>query len=139
MVENSHHSYYSFNYGNENQEVDFLSFYEYLSTIEIPKGKEIDFRTFEQWIWRYKQSHKIKDTYKIYEEFKGVLTGAIVDKPFLSEQEYLKLGVKQSIFLESEREGIYDLFKRYLAFLDEGNYFNTNILAYHYIPKVKAV
>ncbi len=137
LTENSQNLYYSFGYDNEHQEVEFMSFQEYMSAIEIPQGREIDFRAFEQWIWRFKQSHKVKDAYKVYEEFKGVLTGAVVDKPYLSEAEYLNLGVKQSIFLESERAGIYDLFTRYLTFLDEGIYFDSNILAQQYLGKVQ--
>lgn len=136
LVENSQSLYYSYGYDNPNQEVSFLSFYDYLSTIEIPKGKEIDFRTFEQWIWRFKQSHKIKDAYKVYEEFKGVITGSIVDKPYLSEEDYLNLGVKQSIFLESERPLIYDLFKKYVEYLEEGQYFDSNLFAYQCLEKV---
>ncbi len=137
LVENSQNLYYSFEYDNQNQEVDFLSFSDYMSSIEIPKGKEIDFRAFEQWIWRFKQSHKIKDAYKVYEEFKGVMTGSMVDKPCLSEEEYINLGVKQSIFLDSERPVIYDLFKRYLEFLEEGQYFDSNLFAYQCLEKVK--
>ena len=137
LVENSQSLYYAFDYENEKQEVDFMSFNELLSTIEVPKGKEIDFRVFEQWAWRFKQSHKIKDAYKLYEEFKGVITGTIVDKPYLSEDDYLNLGIKQSIFLASERPAVYDLFTRYLEYLDEGAYFDSNILAYQYLEKAE--
>jgi hypothetical protein len=137
LVENSQNLYYSYNYDNEKQEIDFLSFNEYLNALEIPKGKEIDFRAFEQWIWRFKQSHKVKDAYKIYEEFKGVLTGCVVDKPYLSKEDYLNLGVKQSIFLQEEREMVYDLFSRYLTFLEEGTYYDSNIVAYNYLKKVQ--
>ncbi|MCU0444281.1 MAG: hypothetical protein MUE85_05135 [Microscillaceae bacterium] len=136
LVENSKNLYYSYDYQNDRQEVDFMSFQEYLSSIEVPEGKEIDFRAFEQWIWRFKQSHKIKDAYKIYEEFKGVMTGSIVDKPYLSQSDYLGLGVKQSIFLANERELIYDLFKKYLEFLGEKKYYDSNLIAYEYLPKV---
>lgn len=139
LVENSKNIYYSYDYENEKQEVDFMSFQEYLSTIEVPAGKEIDFRTFEQWIWRFKQSHKIKDAYKIYEEFKGVMTGSIVDKPYLSKEEYLNLGVKQSIFLQEERELVYDVFKKYIDFLNEGKYYDSNLVAFQYLPKIEKI
>ncbi|MDX2303361.1 MAG: 3'-5' exonuclease [Microscillaceae bacterium] len=137
LVENSHNLYYALGYENEKQEVDFMSFNEFLSSIEVPQGKEIDYRAFEQWIWRFKQSHKIKDAYKVYEEFKGVITGAIVDKPHLSKEDYLNLGVKQSIFLDAERPAIYDLFTRYVDFLNEGAYYDSNMLAHQYLSKVK--
>ncbi|TAE72176.1 MAG: hypothetical protein EAZ85_09985 [Bacteroidetes bacterium] len=137
LVENSKNIYYSYDYENEKQEVDFMSFQEYLSSIEVPTGKEIDFRTFEQWIWRFKQSHKIKDAYKIYEEFKGVMTGSIVDKPYLSKEEYLNLGVKQSIFLQEERELVYDVFKKYIDFLQEGKYYDSNLVAFGHLSKIE--
>ena len=67
--------------------------------------KALTFIMFEEWFSRHKVSLPIKDSHKLYEEFKGVITGAPVDKPYLSLDEYLILGVKQSIFLESQRNG----------------------------------
>ncbi|MBC7410754.1 MAG: hypothetical protein H7339_20415, partial [Arcicella sp.] len=128
--------YSSFDYENTKQEVEFLSFFEYLSTIDVPKGKEVDFRSFDQWISRYRQSHKIKDSYKLFEEFKGVLTGSMIDKAYLSLNDYTTLGVKQSIFPVAERALIYDLFSKYLEWLKEGTYFDSNILSYNLLPKI---
>jgi hypothetical protein len=139
LVENASHIYSSFNYENANQEVSFLSFYEYLSGIAMPKGKEADFTSFERWIARYTQSHKIKDAYRIFEEIKGVLTGSVVDKAYLSLQEYLALGVKQSIFSVAERPQVYDLFIKYLDWIATEDYFDSNITAYHLLEKIKPV
>jgi Ankyrin repeats (many copies)/UvrD/REP helicase N-terminal domain len=136
LVENASNLYSSFEYENTKQEVEFLSFFEYLSTIDVPKGKEVDFRSFDQWISRYRQSHKIKDSYKIFEEFKGVITGSMIDKAYLSLDDYTNLGVKQSIFPVVERALIYDLFSKYLEWLKEGTYFDSNILSYHLLPKI---
>jgi hypothetical protein len=136
LVENASNLYSSFEYENTKQEVEFLSFFEYLSTIDVPKGKEVDFRNFDQWISRYRQSHKIKDSYKIFEEFKGVITGSMIDKAYLSLDDYTSLGVKQSIFPVAERALIYDLFSKYLEWLKEGTYFDSNILSYHLLPKI---
>ena len=136
LVENARNLYYSFNYDNSHQDADFLSFAEYLGTIEVPKGQEIDFRAFEQWIWRYKQTYKIKDSYRVFEEFKGVLTGSIINKPHLSKEEYLSLGIKQSIFSASERELIYDLFLKYVAYLAESDYYDSNLVAFKYLERI---
>jgi hypothetical protein len=136
LVENASNLYSSFDYENTKQEVEFLSFFEYLSTIDVPKGKEVDFRSFDQWISRYRQSHKIKDSYKIFEEFKGVITGSMIDKAYLSLDDYTSLGVKQSIFPVAERDLIYDLFSKYLEWLKEGTYFDSNILSYNLLPKI---
>lgn len=137
LAENASLLYHAKDYQNEEQEVVFLSFLEYLSTFDVPKGKEIDFRSFEEWISRYRQSHKIKDAYKIFEEFKGVLTGSMVDKAYLSLPEYLSLGIRQSIFPLSEREQVYELFTNYLEWLKSGEYFDSNLLSYALQERIK--
>lgn len=137
LVENAQAIYYANNFENEKQEVDFLSFTEYLQSIQLPKGKEIHFRIFEQWYERHKQSYKIKETYKLFEEFKGVLTGSITDKAYLSKDDYLNLGVKQSIFLADERVKVYEIFEKYLTFLNAGKYYDTNIVAYNLLNLVQ--
>ena len=137
LAEHSRHLYYSFNYENNKQEVDFLSFKEYLESIAVPEGREINYRVFEGWALRYKQAYKIKDAYKIFEEFKGVITGSIIDKPYLSREEYLSLGVRRSVFTAQERAGIYDLFLKYLDFLKENGYYDSNMVAYRYLERVE--
>ena len=44
--------YYANGYGNDEQQVDFLSFREYLESIHIPDGKEITPRVFASWAAR---------------------------------------------------------------------------------------
>ncbi len=136
LVENSSELYYSFGYDNDKQEIDFLSFAEYLGAIELPMGKEIDFQAFSKWIWRYQQAYKIKDSYKLFEEFKGVLTGTEVEKPYLSEKDYMDLGIRQSVYSKKEREVVYELFTKYLEFLKEGEYYDSNIAAFQRIDQV---
>jgi hypothetical protein len=137
LAENSQSLYYSSGYENSDQEVEFLSFYEYISTIQVPQGREITFKVFDQWVWRYKQAYRIQDTYKVFEEFKGVLTGSVIDKPYLPKEDYLQLGVKQSIFAQQQRESLYELFTKYLDFLAEGRYFDSNIVSWHYLNRVE--
>lgn len=136
LVENAQKIYYSKGYDNPDQSVDFLSFKDYLESIAIPKGKEINFTIFERWYGKYQQTYKFKEPYKLFEEFKGVMTGSVTDEAYLSKEAYLKLGVKQSIFLAEEREKVYDLFEKYLDFLAENEYYDSNMLAYHYLAKV---
>jgi len=139
LVENSRNIYYAHGYDNQKQEIDFLSFQEYLGTIDLPKGREVTYRDFEGWIWRYKQAYKIKDAYKIFEEFKGVMTGSIIDKPYLSKEEYLSLGVRQSVYSQAERTQLYELFLKYLDWLNEGAFFDANISSYERLEKVKPI
>ncbi|MGB3548000.1 MAG: hypothetical protein WBA17_13555, partial [Saprospiraceae bacterium] len=133
LVDNSQNLYYANGYENDKQEVDFLSFRDYLEGVRIPRGKELDYRTFERWYdRRYRNTFKFRDPYKVFEEFKGVLTGSVTDAAFLTRERYLDLGVKQSIFLSDERGRVYDLFEKYLDFLKENDYYDANIVAYEY-------
>lgn len=79
LVENAQTIYYANNYDNPKQEIDFLSFKEYIEMIHLPKGKEITFKDFERWYSRYRNATKIKEDYKLFEEFKGVLTGSVTE------------------------------------------------------------
>ncbi|OFX41745.1 MAG: hypothetical protein A2X03_16710 [Bacteroidetes bacterium GWA2_40_15] len=133
LAENSAQLFYSYNYENENLEVDFLSYREFIETIRIPKGKELDFKTFEIWFSGYRQSTKLKDAHKTFEEFRGVITGLDITKEYLSREDYLALGVKQSIFLATEREMVYNLFEKYLNWLKENNYYDINILSHRWL------
>jgi hypothetical protein len=135
LVKNSRDLYYAHGYENEQQNVDFLSFQEFLESIHVPSGKPVTFRDFANWFSRLPRT-AIKDAHKLFEEFKGVLTGPSVDAAYLSREEYLNLGVKQSIFLQEERAAVYDIFTRYLAFLQENNCYDSNILSHHYLSQI---
>jgi hypothetical protein len=134
LVKHSRDLYFSQHYRNEDQEVDFFSFQEFLESIHVPQGKPIDFHQFAVWFERQRQA-KIKDAHKLFEEFKGVLTGPSVDSAWLSRDDYVALGVKQSIFLESERGLVYDIFERYLQFLTESQLYDDNIISHQYLSR----
>lgn len=133
LAENSAQLFYSYNYENEDLETDFLSYREFIETLRIPEGKELDFKTFEIWFSRNKQATKLKDAHKTFEEFRGVITGLDITKEYLSREDYLALGVKQSIFLAPEREMVYHLFEKYLNWLKENNYYDINILSHQWL------
>jgi superfamily I DNA/RNA helicase len=137
LVENAENLYYAQHYENERQEIDFLSFRDYLASFKIPEGKEIDFRAFEGFYARHRSQVKVKEPYKLFEEFKGVITGAVTDKPYLSSEEYRDLGVKQSVFTREQRPEVYELFKEYLSFLRNEGYYDMNILSHEYLEKVR--
>lgn len=138
LVKNSRDLYYANGYDNDHQEIDFLSFQDYLEGIRIPKGKELDYRTFERWYVRgYQQKFKFKDPYKLFEEFKGVMTGSVTNAAYLSREDYLDLGIKQSIYLATERSKVYDLFEKYLEFLATEDFYDPNIVAYNYLELVE--
>lgn len=135
LVKNSQDLYYAHDYNNGMQQVDFLTFQEFLESIRIPAGRPVSFHDFAAWFTRLPRP-AVKDAHKLFEEFRGVLTGSSIDTAYLSRDAYLNLGVKQSIFLEDERAAVYDIFVRYLAFLQEQNFYDNNILSYQYLQQV---
>ena len=139
LAKNARDLYYANHYENENQEIDFLSFREFLETIQVPAGKEIDFAIFRGWFASHQPFFKFTDAHKLFEEFKGVLTGGLGgDSPYLSRDQYMSLGVKQSIFLQDNRVKAYDLFEKYLNFLRSGTIYDPNIVSHSYLNQCKA-
>ena len=139
LAENARSIFYSHSYEDENQEVTFLSFREFLETMRIPDGKEIRYSILSNWLYRFPRGQRVADAHRLYEEFRGVITGSCIDKPYLSREEYLNLGVRQSIFLDDDRELVYTLFEKYLTFLKENGYYDPNIVAYDYLKDVSPI
>jgi len=137
LVENARDLYYAVNYENERQTVEFLSFQEYLESIRVPAGRAVTFRDFERWFTRYSYGARLKDAHRLFEEFGGVLTGADVQKPYLSREEYLGLGIRRSIFTDEERPLVYDVFLKYLEFLEGNGLYDPNLAAYATLPLVR--
>jgi len=137
LVDNASNLYYSYGYDNELQEADFLSFRDYLALWQKPDGREVDFNLFERWYTHYQHVVKINEPYRVFEEFKGVITGSPVHSAWLSYEEYIALGVKQSIFSLPERERLYPIFTKYLEWMAEENLYDGNILCFEYLQKVK--
>ena len=133
LAENSAQLFYSFNYENEKLETEFLSYREYIETLRMPEGKEVDFKTFEIWFSKNKQASRLQDAHRTFEEFRGVITGLDIKNEHLSRDAYLALGVKQSIFLAQERDLVYNLFVKYLAWLKENNYYDINMLSHRWL------
>ena len=132
LADSARRLYHAQGFEDENQEVTFFSFKEVLESLSIPGGKEAHYKRFVGLFDRVKANFKLKDAHKVFEEIRGVLTGFSASQPYLSREQYLRLGVKQSIFLESERENLYSFFERYLELLKKENLFDPNILAYEY-------
>ncbi len=137
LADNSRNVYYSHHYENDDQEVSFLSFREFMETMRVPEGREITYSAFVKWLMRIPRQQRVSDVHRLYEEFRGVITGSIVDKPFLSREEYLGLGVRQSIYLAEERALVYTLFDKYLIFLRENGWYDPNILAHGYLAHAR--
>src|SRR5215813_5833713 len=137
LVHNARNLYYALDYENDDQDVSFLSFAEYLASLRVPPGREMVFRDFAQWFARHRAASRLKDPHPLFEEFQGVITGPSTNSPYLSREAYLGLGIRQSIFAEDERPHVYDLFLKYLAFMQDNDYYDPNILSHHYLPLVE--
>lgn len=138
LVQNSHQLYYSNGYDNDLQEqVDFLSFQEYLESIKVPQGKVLTRKQFEQW---FQQNGKTKfkeiTAHKLFEEIRGALSGVSVDCSYLSRSAYSELGVKQSLFAMPLRGVVYDLFEKYISYLAHDDLYDDNIVSYEYLNLV---
>ncbi|MFI3187220.1 MAG: ankyrin repeat domain-containing protein [Methylococcaceae bacterium] len=136
LVKNSRDLYYAHHYDNPEQKIDFLSFQEFLESVRIPVGKPVTFQAFQQWFRRFRQE-PLKDAHKLFEEFRGVITGSTTDKSWLSREDYLGLGVKESIYLGIERGAVYDVFEKYLSFLAEQHLYDSNIVSHQYLQHIQ--
>jgi hypothetical protein len=132
LVQNARNLYHSHGYANDNQNVDFLSFQEFLESIRVPQGRELTFREFSAWLSRQRLSRELRDAHQLYEEFKGVLTGA-PDCAALSLEQYQDLGVKQSIYPKEQRSEVHEVFSGYLRFLENQGCYDVNMLSHEYL------
>lgn len=131
LVRNASNIYYCNGYENDAQEVEFLSYRELLETIKIP-GNIISYNKFKTWCL----NHKYLDIDKLWEEINGTLTGSDVTRPFLGLEDYLSLGIKQSLYNLEERRRVYSIFIKYLDYLKIDGLVDINIVSYEYLKFV---
>lgn len=132
LADHARRLYYSLGYDNEKQRITFASFHDFLGMIRVPDGKPVHYNAFSAWYARYRQQYPFRNAHMLFEEFCGVITGSAVDQPCLSRDEYMALGVRRSIFDQSERSRVYDLFERYRDSLNENGFYDPNIMAWEY-------
>lgn len=130
LVESARALYSAHGYENKGQEVEFLSLKELVETIAVPEGREATWVDFAGWFARVRGATRTGDVNKIYEEIKGVITGAAEDTPHLDLETYLQLGVRQSIFLGDERRMVFSLFERWKQHMAASALYDANMLAW---------
>lgn len=121
----------------DQDQADFLSYQQLLETIEVPRGRPVVFRDFLAFFERHRQKVRFADAHRCFEEIRGVLT-AEPEGP-LSREQYLALGVRQSMFDEPQRTALYEVFERYCAWLDEAGLYEPNLVAHASLGKVQPV
>jgi hypothetical protein len=123
-------------YENEDQEVEFLSYREFLETIQVPAGNEVRLADFEPWFNRNRAALRDvpdADAFALFEEFRGVI-GAGPDAP-LSLDEYQALGVRQSLFpAGAARAAVHSLYGRYVVWLKQAGLYDLNLTAHAWQP-----
>ncbi|WP_407541668.1 AAA family ATPase (plasmid) [Deinococcus radiomollis] len=134
LAQNAGELYRAFSFENEAQDVEFLSFREYLDTIRRPAGREVTFEDFRLWVAR-QPGLKSVDAHQLFEEFRGVLSSSPAGP--LTEAQYLHLGVRQSIYDAEQRPQVYELFGRYLAWMENARLLDPSLIAARYLPEVK--
>ena len=126
LAQNARDLYYHDGYDDERQEATFLSYREFVESLRVPPGREVQWRDFVRWFARQQQAFRGIAPHHAFEEIEGVLA-ADPDGP-LDRAAYLALGVRQSIFVD-DRDRVFDLFERYRAWLDEAKLYDPGLIA----------
>ena len=127
LAQGAAEAYRSFGFDREAQDVTFFSYRDFLESLRVPQGREATWRDFAAWFERHRALAKGLDPHQLFEELRGVITAKA--EQALDRESYLSLGVKQSIFLEEDRERVYDLFEKYRAWLAESGLYDQNLVA----------
>jgi len=130
LAQNAQNLYTAHGYTNAAQEVQFLSYREFLETLRVPPGREVSYAAFRGWFARHQQNYRFTDAHPCFEEFRGVISSQ--PEGVLTRDAYLALGQRQSIFEAAQRETIYDLFGKYRAWLNETGQFDSNLIAHEW-------
>ncbi|MBK9261221.1 MAG: ankyrin repeat domain-containing protein [Polyangiaceae bacterium] len=136
LAENAASLYFAHGYENSHQSVDFLSFAKLLASVEVPRGRPVTLGDFRGFFERIKTNYKFTSAHQLFEELRGVIT-ASPGGP-LSEEAYLELGVRQSIYSVEQRRLIYPLLAKYRAWLDERGLYDPNLVSHAYVAKAEA-
>jgi len=127
--------YFAHGYENPYQEPEFLAFWEFLETLEVPKGREATFRDFLRFFTPKAHTYRFTHAHALFEEFRGVLL-ANPQGP-LDLEAYLALGVRQSLYPAEIRPQVHQLFRGYLDFLTEEGLMDPSLLSHHYRKRVE--
>ena len=127
-------------YENTAQEAEFLSYREFLETLRVPAGRELNFNAFQTWFARHRDAARALgelDAHALFEEFRGVI-GAQPTGP-LSLTDYLALGTRQSLLAPEFRAAAHALFTRYRQWLQEAGLFDLNLVAAEWRPLAQPI
>lgn len=127
LAQSARDVYYANGFERGGQEAVFLSYREFVESIRVPPGREASWRDFAGWFARMRQAFKDFEGHQVFEEIRGVIAAGAGG--VLSRDDYRALGVRQSIFAESERGQLYDIFEKYRAWLLDAKLYDLNLVA----------
>lgn len=127
LAQSARDLYYANGFEHGGQDAVFLSYREFVESIRVPTGREASWRDFAGWFSRIRQSFKDVDAHQAFEEIRGVIAAG--SGGLLSRNDYLALGVRQSIFPAEQRDQLYELFEKYRAWLAEAKLYDLNLIA----------
>lgn len=130
LAQSARNLYYANSFAREGQDATFYSFREFLESIRVPKGREATWREFKGWFSRMRQQFRGIEAHHAFEEIRGVVTASA--DGVLTRSAYLELGVRQSIFLQEQRETLYDLFEKYQGWLADAGLYDLNLVAHEW-------
>jgi len=129
LAQNARALYFHEGFESERQDATFLSYREFVESLRVPEGREVQWRDFAPWFDRQRQDFRDIDGRQAFEEIQGVITAG-EDGP-LGREAYRTLGVRQSLFAD-ERDRVYALFERYRAWLDESGLYDPGLVAWRW-------
>lgn len=140
LAQNARNLYYANGFERAGQEAAFLSYREFVETIHLPAGREASWREFRAWFQRMRPALRDRDlrhvdAHQAFEEIRGVLTAGA--RGALTREDYLALGVRQSIFAPGQRDGLYDLFEKYRDWLTDAGLFDLNLVAQEWAARTE--
>jgi hypothetical protein len=145
LAQNARSLYGAHGYENPHQEAEFLSYREFVQTLQVPPGREVSFAAFRDWVQRHRNTLRTAlgdsaahaDAHALFEEFRGVITGA--PGGALSRAAYLALGVRQSLLGAAQREAAFDLFEKYREWLQDTGQYDPNLVAHAWLAHAQPV
>ena len=127
LAQSARDLYYGHGFEHNGQTAHFLSLRAFVESLRVPAGREAGWREFASWFTRQQQVFKGLDAHQAFEEIRGVISADATGT--LTRDAFLALGVRQSIFSDTERPRLYDLFEKYRTWLAEANFFDINLVA----------
>jgi len=133
LAQSARDLYYAHGFERPEQDASFLSYREFVESLRVPPGREALWRDYCGWLARLRQGQTFKqiDALQSWEEIRGVLCARA--DGVLSREEYLALGVRQSIYPADERGRLYDLFEKYQTWLAEAALYDLSLLPHHWL------